>query len=312
MRIFPNANYDIVGAQKYAFWFSATILTLGLISLLFRGVATGIDFRGGTEFVIETAQPISTVDFRTALEPVLEDAPEVKQFGAPTQLLVRTADTGDVTELSNRVVAQINESFPEANARVLASDTVGPRFADDLKRSAILSVFFGLLVVFIYVMVRFEWTYSVGAVAALAHDVLFTLGMFSLLNGIVPFSLQVDQTIVAAFLTLIGFSLNDTVIVFDRMREYTTLFKSERFDRVVNRATNAMLGRTMITNGSVLLTIFVLFLFGGEVIRPFAFALLLGMSIGTYSSVFIAAPIVLQLQNRLKARKSTAPAPARA
>ena len=310
MRIFPNANYNIVGAQKYAFWFSAIILAIGLVSLAFRGVATGIDFRGGTELVIETSQPVSTVDVREALEPVLEDAPEVKEFGGPTQLLMRTAAVGDVTELSNRVISTLNEQFPEANARVVLTDTVGPRFADDLKRSAVLSVLFGLLVVFIYVMVRFEWTYSVGAVVALAHDVLFTLGMFSLLNGIVPFSLQVDQTIVAAFLTLIGFSLNDTVIVFDRMREYTTLFKNERFDNIVNRATNAMLGRTMITNGSVLLTILVLFLFGGDVIRPFAFALLLGMSIGTYSSVFIAAPIVLVLRERLqnKGRRTTVPA----
>lgn len=309
MRIFPNANYDFVGKRKYAFYFSTAILTLGLVSLLVRGVALGIDFKGGTELIVETAQPVESGALRSALASVLGEAPEVKEFGSPRQHLVRTIAAGDQTELNNRVTAAVDAAIPGAAASILQTDTVGPRFADDLRRSAILSVLFGLAVVFIYVMIRFEWTYSVGAVAALAHDVLFTLGMFSLLEGIMPFSLQVDQTIIAAFLTLVGFSLNDTVIVFDRMREYTALFKSEPFDRIINRATNAMLGRTMITNGSVLLTIVVLFIFGGDVIRPFAFALLLGMSIGTYSSVFVAAPIVLALRERMGGR--TRPALAR-
>ncbi len=310
MRIFENTNYDFVGYRKYAFWFSGIILTIGLLSVLVRGLSTGIDFRGGTELVIEVAQPVTTEAMRRALTPVLDDAPEVKEFGGPTQILVRTVTSGDPTALQQRMLRAVNSTFEGAEARILTGpDVVSPRFADDLRRGAILSIIGGLLVIFAYVALRFEWAYAVGAVAALAHDVLFTIGMFSLLDGVVPFSLQVDQTIVAAFLTIVGYSINDTVIVFDRMREFTALFKSEPFARVVNRSINSTLARTLITSGSTLLTTLVLFLFGGEVIRPFAFALFVGVGIGTYSSIFVAAPIVLLLREWAAGRRRPARAP---
>ena len=155
-----------------------------------------------------------------------------------------------------------------------------------------------LLVIFIYILVRFEWRFSLGAVAALFHDVTIVLGLFALLSGVLPFSLQIDQAIIAAFLTIVGYSLNDTVVVFDRIREYSNLFKTESYDDLVNRSINATLSRTVVTSLTTLLVVVVLFIFGGAVLRGFAFALILGICIGTYSSVFVASPVVVELRAR--------------
>jgi preprotein translocase SecF subunit len=278
-----------------------------MLSFLIRGVDTGIDFRGGTEMVIntsESAPPVGTLALRQALEPVLGANLEVKQFGGSRALLVRTTASGDLETLQQQVLDAVTSAFPGAAPEIEQPYMVGPRFAEDLKRGAILSVLFGLLVIFVYVAVRFEWTYSVGAVATLAHDVLFTLGLFSLLQGVAPFSLTVDQTIIAAFLTILGYSINDTVIVFDRMREYTLLFKSETLERIVNRSINSTLSRTIITSGTSVLTTLVLFIFAGDVIRPFAFALMIGIGVGTYSSIAVAAPIVYELKKWQASRRA--------
>ena len=149
-----------------------------------------------------------------------------------------------------------------------------------------------------YILIRFEWRFSVGAVAALTHDVIITLGLFSLLHHLVPFSLTIDQAIIAAFLTIVGYSLNDTVVVFDRIREYTNLFKTEAYDHIVNRSINNTLSRTVVTSGTTLLVVITLFIFGSEVLRGFAFALAIGIIIGTYSSIFVASPVVVELRQR--------------
>ena len=181
---------------------------------------------------------------------------------------------------------------------MIKTDVVGPRFAEDLKRGSLYAVLGSLLVIFLYVMLRFEWRFGLGAVAALFHDVLITLGIFSLLQGLLPFSLQIDQAIIAAFLTIVGYSLNDTVVIFDRIREYTNLFKTEPYKIVVNRSVNTTLSRTVITSGTTLLVVTTLFIFGGEVLRGFTFALIIGVIIGTYSSVFVATPVVVELYSR--------------
>ena len=180
----------------------------------------------------------------------------------------------------------------------MKTDVVGPRFAEDLKEGAIYAVFGSLLVIFIYILIRFEWRFGVGAVTALFHDVFITLGVFALLHGFLPFSLQIDQTIIAAFLTIVGYSLNDTVVIFDRIREFTNLFKTEPYNQVVNRSINTTLSRTLVTSGTTLLVVITLFIFGGEVLRGFAFALTFGILIGTYSSVYVATPVVVELHKR--------------
>lgn len=299
MRLFESANYEFVSNRQRAYVFSAILLALSLGSLATRGLELGIDFQGGMEFVVETDEPLNAVAVRGALTAPLGSEPEVKTFGQTgDQLLIRTAAAGEISAVQNQILQGFADGFPGSNPTLIKTDVVGPRFAEDLKRGAIWSVLGSLLVIFVYILIRFEWRFGLGAVAALFHDVTITLGIFSLLSGIVPFSLQIDQAIIAAFLTIVGYSLNDTVVVFDRIREYSNLFKTEAYDRMVNRSVNGTLSRTVVTSLTTLLVVTVLFIFGGDVLRGFAFALIVGVTIGTYSSIFVATPVVVELRAR--------------
>jgi preprotein translocase SecF subunit len=298
MRIFENTQIDFLKKQRFAGILSGVLIALSLISLLTRGLETGIDFQGGTEIVVESSVPIPDVDARTVLADAFGSTPEVKEYGSPELLLIRVPVGGDLDSIQAIVLTSLNTAFPESNTRSEKRDSVSPRFADDLKRGAIWAVLAALLVIFLYIMVRFEWRFSVGAIAALVHDVTITLGIFSLLHGVLPFSLQIDQAIIAALLTIVGYSLNDTVVIFDRIREFVNLFKTERFGPVVSRSINSTLSRTIVTSGTTLLVVVVLFLFGGEVLKGFAFALIIGVVIGTYSSIFVASPVVIALRAR--------------
>jgi preprotein translocase SecF subunit len=297
MRIFENANFRFVDSRVKGYIFSGVLLLASLASLVVHGLELGIDFQGGMEFIIQTETPLSTTEVRAALSSVLGSDPEVKTYGEDA-LLVRTLPGDDISQVEATVLEGIRNAFPGSNPDVEKRDVVSPRFAEDLKEGAIYSVFGSLLVIFIYILIRFEWRFGLGAVAALFHDVVITLGVFSALHGFLPFSLQIDQTIIAAFLTIVGYSLNDTVVVFDRIREYTGIFKTEKYATIVNRSINNTLSRTIITSGTTLLVVAVLFIFGGEVLRGFAFALIVGIVIGTYSSIFVASPIVLELRAR--------------
>ena len=297
MRIFENVDFQFISKRRTAYVVSAVLLIVSLVSLATRGLELGIDFQGGMEFVVESSTQLEPVQVRGALTEALGREPEVKTFGA-NQLLIRTAAGEEISVVQERIVSGIRSAFADSNPTVVKTDIVGPRFAEDLKEGAIYSIFGSLLVIFIYILIRFEWRFGVGAVTALFHDVLITLGVFSLLRGVLPFSLQIDQAIIAAFLTIVGYSLNDTVVVFDRIREYSNLFKTEAYDKLVNRSINNTLSRTLITSGTTLLVVVILFIFGGEVLRGFAFALILGVGIGTYSSIFVASPVVVELRAR--------------
>ncbi len=299
MRIFENTNFDFIGNRKKAYVFSGILLLLSIGSLIARGLELGIDFQGGMEFVVESPVALEPVAVRSQLATVLGSEPEVKTFGVG-QVLIRTSAEGDISAVQNLIVEGIAEGFAGSNPEVIKTDVVGPRFAEDLKQGAIWAILGGLLVVFVYILLRFEWRFGVGAVTALFHDVTITLGIFSAAAGVLPFSLQVDQAIIAAFLTIVGYSLNDTVVVFDRIREYSNLFKTETYEKLVNRSINNTLSRTVVTSGTTLLVVVVLFIFGGEVLRGFAFGLILGVTIGTYSSVFVASPVVVELRARAK------------
>lgn len=297
MRIFENSNIQFVSNRRKAYIISAVLMIASLISLVTRGLELGIDFQGGMEFVVESDEPLQPVAVRTALSTALGGEPEVKTFGE-NQLLIRTSAEGTTQEIQSAIVDGVEARFPESGPTIVKADVVGPRFADDLKRGALYAVMGSMLVIFIYILVRFEWRFGLGAVAALFHDVLIVLGVFSLLQGLVPFSLQIDQATIAAFLTIVGYSINDTVVVFDRIREYSNLFKTEAYESLVNRSINNTLSRTLITSLTTLLVVVVLFIFGGEVLRGFAFALIVGISIGTYSSIFVASPVVVELRAR--------------
>ena len=299
MRLFENADYSLIPNRRIGYIISGTLLTISILSLLTKGLALGIDFRGGMEFVVGNTTDLNTVDVRSALTESFETEPEVKRFG-DTGHLIRISGDGDITSMENELLAALNGQFSGRDVAIESTNVVGPRFAEDLKRGAIYAVLGAFLVVFLYIMVRFEWRYSLGAVAALVHDVTITLGIFSLLAGIAPFSVQIDQSLIAAFLTIVGYSLNDTVVVFDRVREYVNLFKTETFDVIVNRSINATLSRTVVTSVTTLIVVAILFVFGGEVLRGFSFALIIGVIIGTYSSIFVASPTIVELNRRLE------------
>lgn len=300
MRLFENADYSLIPNRRIGYIISGTLLAISILSLLTKGLALGIDFRGGMEFVVGGTTDLNTVDVRSALTERLEEEPEVKRFGETGHLVRISVSEDDITAMENRVLSALDQRFPDHDIAIESTNVVGPRFAEDLKRGAIYAVLGALLVIFLYIMVRFEWRYSLGAVAALVHDVTITLGIFSVLAGIAPFSVQIDQSLIAAFLTIVGYSLNDTVVVFDRVREYVNLFKTEAFDVIVNRSINATLSRTVVTSITTLIVVTILFFFGGEVLRGFSFALIIGVIIGTYSSIFVASPTIVELNRRLE------------
>lgn len=303
MRLFEETTFRFVQSRYRAYVVSAVLLTLGVASLITRGLELGIDFRGGMEFVIETGEDIDATAVRNALGSRIGQTPEVKTYGSGA-LLVRTlGGVQDVGAIEQPMLASVTDVAPSAIPKIVKTDVVGPRFAADLKRGAIYSVLGSLLVIFAYSWIRFEWMFGVGAVVALFHDVLITLGVFSMLHGLVPFSLQVDQVIIAAFLTIVGYSLNDTVVIFDRIREYSNLFKTEPYETMVNRAINRTMSRTVVTSGTTLLVVLTLFIFGGDVLKGFSFALIFGVLIGTYSSIFVATPVVVDLKTRFAAKR---------
>ncbi|MEM1094360.1 MAG: protein translocase subunit SecF [Bacteroidota bacterium] len=298
MRLFETANYSLIPNRKKGYITSGILLALSVISLGTFGLELGIDFRGGMEFIVTSDTELNVTEVRNELDAVLGSTPEVKTFD--DDILVRTLDEGEISIVQAQVVDGINAAFPGSNAQVVGTDIVGPRFAEELALGAIYSILGSLLVILVYIWIRFEWRFGIGAIAALAHDVTITLGIFSILKGldIVPFSLQIDQTIIAAFLTIVGYSLNDTVVIFDRIREYTNIFKTEAYSAVVNKSINNTLSRTVVTSLTTLLVVTTLFILGGEVLRGFAFALIIGVMIGTYSSIWVASPIVVELRQR--------------
>ncbi len=310
MRLFENADYRFISKRKVAFTTSLVLIAIGMIFLVTKGIETGIDFLGGTEFVVESDVALTVPAVRSALAGPLGGEPEVKSFD--DDILIRTTATGEPDAIQATILSTLDSEFAGANSRVLKRDQISPRFADDLREGAIYAIFFSLLVIFIYIALRFEWRFSVGAVAAVFHDVFITLGLFAMLHHVLPFSLQVDQTILAAFLTLVGYGINDTVVVFDRIREDMAAFKGDDLETVMDRAINNTLSRTIVTSGTTLLVVAVLFIFGGEVLRGFAFALIVGILIGTYSSIYIASPITYVLRQKfppkpaVKAKVTTA------
>lgn len=301
MRIFETPNYNFLGSRKIAYAVSGTLFVLALAVILVKGLQYGIDFKGGKEFVIRFEQAVEPGQIRSLLAEPLGSTPEVKKFGTDQEVLIRTDNEGSMTEVQRTIVGALQTAYADNPLEVEKTDEVGPRFADDLKKGALNAVIFAMLVIFVYILVRFKtWTFSAGAVAALIHDVVITLGIFTLLSDWVSFSLLIDQNIIAAFLTIVGYSLNDTVVVFDRIRENREVHKKLPFMDMMNRSLNDTLSRTVITSLTTLFVVLVLFIFGGEVLKGLSFALLIGVMIGTYSSLFVASSIVYELDPKTK------------
>jgi preprotein translocase SecF subunit len=297
MRWFENPDFNFLKGHKIAYYVSGILLVASIFGILTKGLQYGIDFKGGKEFVLEFEQPVDVIDIRSELSEPLDGTPVVKLFGSPEEVLIRTDNPKNISTVQSLITNTMSEVYPDNPASVIKTDIVGARFAEDLKRGALNAIIFALIVIFIYILIRFkDWTYSAGAVAALFHDVLIVVGVFTFLADIVPFSLQMDQSIIAAFLTIVGYSLNDTVVVFDRIRENSLLYKTMDHDKMVNRSLNDTLSRTVITSVTTFFVVTILFIFGGEVLKGFSFALMLGVIIGTYSSLFVASSAVVEIQ----------------
>jgi preprotein translocase SecF subunit len=368
MRFFENFNYDFLGKRKIAYTISGLLFLIGVIAAVTRGFQFGIDFKGGSEIVLQFEKPINIAEVRADVENIGLGNMEVKTFGGETGVMIRTEMQIVPVEVYPKVIegieAEIEKLMPgvprklidssassvtyafenpdtanqiidglfasgfqsgrvseepdnvemlvsvgiadwiKENLRakitdntftVLKEDRVGPKIGAELKRDALLAIFFALIAILVYLGFRFKFVFAFGAVAALFHDVLITLGLFALLYGFIPgLNLDIDLTVVAAFLTLIGYSINDTVIVFDRVRENLKIHKTRPLFDVINTSISQTMSRTVITGGTTLLTVLVLMIFGGEVLRAFAFTLFFGIIIGTYSSIFVASTLVYE------------------
>jgi len=305
MKWFESPTFDFIKGQKIMYIVSGILFVSSIIAVLTMGLNYGIDFRGGKEFVFDFENDVEVTEIRSALTEPLGATPELKLFGSPSEILVRTDAEGDITVVQNLILSNLQELYPDNPVRVIKTDLVGPRFAEDLKMAAINSILFAVAVVFIYILIRFKgWYFSAGAVAALIHDVVIVLGVFTVIEPLVNFNVTIDQALIAAFLTIVGYSLNDTVVVFDRIRENSLIYKTMEFKDMINKSLNDTLSRTVITSVTTLFVVTVLFIFGGEVLKGFAFALVLGVILGTYSSLFVASSIVVELEKRASQAKS--------
>jgi len=313
-----NTHFDFIGIRKKAYILSSVIIIAGLISLFTRGLNFGVDFTGGRTYVVRFDKNVNTEKIRKNLTKVFNnEPPEVKTFGPSNQIKVTTKYLIDAEKVNADSIIQrklydgLKDSYKipikfkdftsdtEGASKmlgILSSQKIGPTIAYDIREKAYFAIFFALIIIFAYVAIRFKkWQYGFGGVAALFHDTIITIGMFSLLYGFLPFSMEVGQAFIAAILTIIGYSINDTVIIFDRIRENIRLYPKHALKRNMNEGLNQTLARTLNTSGTTLVVLIVIFLFGGEVVRGFVFALLIGIFVGTYSSVFTASPIAYDL-----------------
>lgn len=303
-RIFKHASFKFIEYRKIAYSISVVVLLLGIGSY-FNGFHEGVEFKGGHSYTVQFPQAVKNDDVRDDLKNAFEgDFPVIKTVGDNRHLNITTSYKKGVDNADEAVQQKLYEglkkklpniSYEEfAKNNIQSSQTVQPTISEDLKKGAIKATIFSIVIIFLYILLRFrDWRYSFGTIVALLHDVFVTLAVFSFLKNVVPFPLEIDQHFIAAVLTVIGFSMNDTVIVFDRIREYSKGSKASEKGNIINRAINDTLSRTIMTSLTVFLTILILFIFGGEVTRGFAFAMLIGVITGTYSSIFVAAPILV-------------------
>jgi SecD/SecF fusion protein len=302
--IFRHTKIDFIGIRKYFYIGSGVILLAGIVSLFVRGLNPGIDFTGGRTFVVQFDKPVTTEEVAAKLQQSFGELPQVVIFGNDKTVKITTKYKINETGVEDEVDTKLYEGLKGLAGSDLnkedflskyrqSSETVGPVVAADIKINAFFAVGLSLIMMFLYIFMRFRhWQYGFGAVMSLFHDTLLVIGVYSIFWGLMPFSMEIDQAWIAAILTVIGFSINDTVIVFDRLREYIPMYRKRPVKEVLNMAINSTLSRTINTTLTVMLTIFAMFFFGGAVIRGFMFALMVGIGTGVYSSVFVATALM--------------------
>ena len=297
MEFLVGTKINFLGHRRAAFILSTAVILVGLISLVVQGgPKQGIDFQGGILLQVQFEGPIAAESIRETLaEMGLADA-EIQHFGDAREAIIRTKGGGG-EDLTGAIVNALNEANPDNQADVRRQELVGPKVGNELKKKASLAILYALMLILIYISLRFEFKFAVGAVAALVHDVLITLGLFSLTGR------ELSLPVIAGFLTVVGYSLNDTIVIYDRIREDRRKLYGKSFVEIVNTSLNESLSRTVVTSLTTLLVVLCLFFFGGAVIKDFAFALMVGVIVGTYSSLYVASPLVVEWQIHTEARK---------
>ncbi len=313
-----NTKVNFIGMRKIGYIISGILIIISLASMTFKGFSYGVDFTGGRTYVVRFDQNVSSEAVRDAVVKEFEEGIEVKQFGGESQMKITTKymieDNSSETDalvdgkLYNALnglyangitVAEFLSTTDNPNG-IISSEKVGPTIADDIQRNAVVAVILSLFAIFLYIALRFRsWKWGTGGVLGLAHNAVIVIGFFSLFTGVLPFTLDIDQTFIAAILTIIGYTINDTVIVFDRIREYRTLYPKRELKQNINEAANSTLARTVNTSGTTLVVLLSIALFGGDVIRGFAIALVVGVIVGTYSTLFVATPIVFDIYEKM-------------
>ena len=306
MRIVKDTNIDFMSRTFIASCISALLILVGAVSLITNGgPKLSIDFKGGTLVAVNFTEPVDINKIRSSLSSVSIDGQnfdfskeEIKHFGDKSNVAIRIASIeNEPPRFANRVSESLASIYPdllpsEKSDFILSIDKVGPKVGAELSSDAVLAILYALGFILIYISIRFEFKYAIGAIAALTHDVLITLGVFSILGY------EISLAVIAAFLTIVGYSLNDTIVIFDRVRENVKSLKGSSMESVINQSINDSLSRTIVTSLTTFLVVLILFLVGGEVIHTFSFAMIVGVVIGTYSSIFVASPIVIKMDKK--------------
>ena len=306
MRIVKDTNINFMSKTFIASCISALLILVGAVSLITNGgPKLSIDFKGGTLVAVNFTEPVDINKIRSSLSSVSIDGQnfdfskeEIKHFGDESNIAIRIASIeNEPPRFANRVSESLASIYPdllpsEKSDFILSIDKVGPKVGAELSSDAVLAILYALGFILIYISIRFEFKYAIGAIAALTHDVLITLGVFSILGY------EISLAVIAAFLTIVGYSLNDTIVIFDRVRENVKSLKGSSMESVINQSINDSLSRTIVTSLTTFLVVLILFLVGGEVIHTFSFAMIVGVVIGTYSSIFVASPIVIRMDKR--------------
>lgn len=297
IRFFANANYDFIGVRRYAYLVTGVLFLLSLVALVGWGLDYSIEFTGGTLVQVQADSQFAVSGIRAALDAQGVHGAEITTFGTPGKFLVRarTAKVGTDADNTQETAAAVSEALD----RVLGKGTyrldntyaVGPKVGGELRSKAFLAIFYSFLAVLAYLAYRFEWRFGLAAIAATAHDIILTIGFIALMR------LEVSLVVVTAVLSMVGYSLNDTIIIFDRVRENLHKYKRDHFGDILNRSVNETLPRSILTHGTTLATLTALAVFGGEVIRPFALVMFFGVFTGTFSSIYIASPVLMWIEH---------------
>jgi preprotein translocase subunit SecF len=296
----PDTRYDFIGKKKFTLWVSAIAILISLGSVFFHGgLKYGVDFAGGILLQIKFSKIVDISEVRNALEAIGSKEAMVQKFGGENEFLIRVEKaSGDLEEMSRKIQSSLQGQFKDNALEIRRAEVVGPKVGRDLKEKAIWATVLSFLAILVYVAFRFrQISYGLGGIVALVHDIIITFGAISL------FGLEFSLPLLAVILTIIGFSINDTIVIFDRVREDVKKMRKDSLETIFNTSINECLGRTILTSGTVMMVVLILFFFGGPVIHDFTTALIVGLISGTYSTIYVASPVVLFWHNHITVKR---------